>query len=353
MTATKSSFDPNEPSMAGSGIFGLPFSEDEASLVILPVPWEATTSYGGGAALGPEAVLNASKQVDLFDLEVEKPYGPGIFLGPESEHVRAWNEEAKAKAQHHIENYGELDASEEKAILDRVNELSKQVNLWLQKEAESKLAKGKIVGVLGGDHASPLGAMIAVAKTVPDFGILHLDAHSDTRAAYEGFAYSHASIMYNACEEISNMRKLVQVGIRDVCEDEVAYMKALGERGRMVTDLELSKRKFAGETYAAIAKSIVAELPSRVWLSYDIDGLDPALCPHTGTPVPGGLSFQEAVYLTMEVVRSGRTIVGFDLCEVAPNQADENDEWDANVGARMLYKMCAAVFASKKLASLR
>jgi agmatinase len=89
-----------------------------------------------------------------------------------------------------------------------------------------------------------------------------------------------------------------------------------------------------------------------VWISFDIDGLDPRFCPHTGTPVPGGLDFHEAVHLIGEVARSGRRIVGFDLNEVAPNGNDESDEWDANVGARLLYKLCAWTFASRGLCEL-
>jgi agmatinase len=345
-------FDPNAPAAKDAGIYGLPFSEADARLVIVPVPWEATTSYGAGASLGPSAVLAASRQVDLFDLEINKPYQAGIHLLDESAEVKAWNEEGKALAQEHIESYGELPAARERDILARVNLLSTEVNGWLEREAERLLAAGKIVGVLGGDHASPLGAIEAVGKRYPSFGVLHLDAHSDTRKAYEGFAFSHASIMWNVCERVPNMHKLVQVGIRDVCEAEVAYVHSLGTRARMFADVELARRKFAGEAFSKTVDTIVSELPEHVWLSYDIDGLDPTLCPHTGTPVPGGLSFQEIALLTLAVARSGRKIIGFDLCEVAPNLADESDEWDANVGARLLFRMCSATFLSQGLATL-
>lgn len=108
----------------------------------------------------------------------------------------------------------------------------------------------------------------------------------------------------------------------------------------------LSASKFAGESWHSLCERIVARLPQQVYVSFDIDGLAPQYCPHTGTPVPGGLTFDEAVYLLSRVAASGRRIVGFDLCEVAPAPSGE-DEWDANVGARMLYKLCLFALSSK------
>jgi agmatinase len=168
-------------------------------------------------------------------------------------------------------------------------------------------------------------------------GLLHLDAHADLRPAYEGFTWSHASIFYNVLDRIPGVAKLVQVGIRDLSEEEAEIAATSGGRAVIHHDDDLVARKFDGEPWGRIVDGIVGELPANVYLSFDIDGLDPALCPNTGTPVPGGLSFQEAVYLVAAVHKSGRRIVGLDLCEVAPGP--EGDEWDANVGARLLYKM--------------
>ncbi len=342
-----SAFDPNAPAAPASGVFGLPFTEAEAGLVLLPVPWEATTSYGGGTSRGPAAILKASHQVDLFDLDFETPYRPGIFMRPESAEVIAWNARACSAAERVIEVGGEVAGDRElEEALAEVNELSHKVNGWVKKETASLLARGKLVGLVGGDHSTPFGAFAAVGDVVGSFGILHFDAHSDTRIAYEGFIHSHASIMYNALENLKAVEKLVQVGIRDVCEQEISYTRGQGARVRMFTDRELARRAFGGETFAKIAQEIVAALPDRVWVSFDIDGLDPRFCPHTGTPVPGGLDFREASYVIAELAKSGKKIVGFDVNEVAPNLADPEDEWDANVGARLLYKLCGATFAS-------
>lgn len=352
MAIPSMTFDPNAPAQPGSGVFGLPYSEDEALVVLVPVPWEATTSYGGGAADGPRVILEASAQVDLYDLDVDRPYQAGVHMVAEPEAIRAANREGKALAEKVIEAGG---AGEDPDLLDalaRVNALSGEVNAWVEKETARLLAAGKIVGVVGGDHSVPFGALVALAKKHPRFGVLHFDAHSDTRRAYEGFEHSHASIMFNVLEHIPAVEKLVQVGIRDVCEQEIEYCRGQASRVTMFTDRDLARRRHGGEAFLDAAKAIVAELPSHVWVSFDIDGLDPRFCPHTGTPVPGGLDMQEVATILRELARSGRKIVGFDLNEVAPNPSDPDDEWDGNVGARMLYKLLGFTLASQGKAQL-
>jgi agmatinase len=347
------SFDPNAPARPGSGIFGLPHTRDEARVVLVPVPWEATTSYGGGAALGPRSIRGASMQVDLFDLDVDRPYQHGIHMLPEPADVLAWNAEGKAAAAEVIERGGAGDDPELAAALARVNALSVKVNEHVEREVSSLLSAGKLVGVVGGDHSVPYGALRATARRLGrPFGVLHFDAHSDTRDAYEGFVHSHASIMRNVLEDVPEVERLVQVGVRDVCEAEVRYCEAQGPRVAVFYDRALSRRRHEGEPFARTAREIAAALPEHVWVSFDVDGLDPRYCPHTGTPVPGGLELSEAVAILREVVRAGKTIVGFDLNEVAPNPEGEGDEWDGNVGARLLYKLVGFMLASRGEAKL-
>jgi agmatinase len=327
-------------------------TEAEAALVLVPVPWEATTSYGGGAAEGPRAILAASKQVDLYDLDVDRPYLAGIHMLPEPTIVRDWNARAKELAQRIIRE--EVEGGEERArVLAEVDALGAKVNAWVHAESDRLMRAGKIVGVVGGDHASPLGAIQAAGERFGDFGILHLDAHSDTRHAYEGFRFSHASIMRNVLETVPHVRRLVQLAIRDVCEEEIHFLASQGDRVRMLDDRDITRARVRGTSWHTLADRVVDALPENVWLSFDIDGLDPKLCPHTGTPVPGGLDLFEVVHLMLELVIARKRIIGFDLCEVAPNLADDADEWDANVGARLLYKMCAFTLASQGKAQLR
>jgi agmatinase len=346
------SFDPNAAAQPGSGVFGLPHLESEALVVLVPVPWEATTSYGGGASEGPKAIREASAQVDLFDLDVERPYALGIHMLPEADPIVAANAAGKALAEKIVQAGGAGTDPELQKSLAGVNALSEQVNVWVESETSRLLDMGKIVGIIGGDHSVPYGALKALAARRRGFAILHFDAHSDTRRAYEGFVHSHASIMFNVLEDIPQVKKVVQVGIRDVCEAEIAYCKTQGQRVQIFSDRELVKRRHAGEPFARTVEAIVEELPQEVWVSFDIDGLDPRFCPHTGTPVPGGLDTSEVVAVLREVARTGRRIVGFDLNEVAPNLHDEHDQWDGNVGARMLYKLIAFTLASQGRAAL-
>ena len=330
-----SAFDPNAASPDDSGVFGLPHTPDQARVVLVPVPFEATTSYGGGTSRGPAAILGASRQVDLFDLEVGKPYEAGIAMLEESADVKAWDLAARTAASHVIARGGTHGDPALLAAAASVDAYGAKLNAWLRATCEVFLARGKIVGTIGGDHSVSFGAIEAHAARHPGLGILHLDAHADLRRAFEGFAWSHASIMDNVVERLPAVGKLVQVGIRDFCEEE--HDRVASSKGRIVSfyDAELAEARFHGETWGQQCARIVAALPHDVYLSFDIDGLDPALCPHTGTAVPGGLSFQMATSLVAAVARAGRRIVGFDLTEVAPG----DDEWDGNVGARLLYKM--------------
>lgn len=327
-------FDPDAAAGAESGIYGLPFAPEDAKVVILPVPFEATTSYGGGASKGPAAVFEASKQVDLFDQETGRPYAAGIAMLDIPKNVMRWNAAAKKIAAAVIAKGGVVDRATRNAAA-KVNEYGEKMNEWVYEQTASLLAEDKFVATLGGDHSVPFGAIRAHAETYPGLGILHLDAHADLRDAYEGFTWSHASIFNNVMRRIDGVGRLVQVGLRDLGQAERAMID--DSNGRIVAfyDAEIAARKEDGVPFAKIADEIVAALPDDVYLSWDIDGLDPTLCPGTGTPVPGGLSWNEAIGLLRAIRRSGKRIVGLDLCEVSPGET----EWDANVGARLLYKM--------------
>jgi agmatinase len=327
-------FDPDAAAGADAGIYGLPFTPDDAHVVVVPVPFEATTSYGGGTSRGPAAVFEASKQVDLFDAETGKPYEAGIAMLALPKKVVRWNREGKVLAKPVVAAGGATNRRT-RAAAAKVNDLSAKVNEWVYATTKKLLDAGKMPVTLGGDHSVPFGAIRAYAERYPGLGILHLDAHADLRDAYEGFTWSHASIFHNVMTRLDTVGRLVQVGVRDLGQAEQAMID--GSNGRIVTfhDARLAARKEEGEPFARLADEIVAALPEQVYLSWDIDGLDPTLCPSTGTPVPGGLSWNEAIGLLRALVRAGKQIVGLDLCEVAPGET----EWDANVGARLLYKM--------------
>jgi agmatinase len=330
--------DPNAAALEGSGIFGLPYTMKQSRVVLLPVPVEITTSYRAGTASGPKAILEASKQVDLYDFSAGRVYEAGIYWMPESPTIRRLNRQGRKLALRIIKRGGKIDSSSVlKKSLAQVNAIGVRVNEFVYQKTRELISAGKIVGIIGGDHSVPFGAVQAIAEHYPGLGVLHFDAHCDLRIAYEGFKWSHASIMFNVVSRIPKVSRLVQIGIRDFCEQELEIIKKF--RGRVETffDEPMQFQKSEGQSWGRLVSSMIRRLPQDVYISFDIDALDPALCPHTGTPVPGGLSFSEAVYAIAAVARSGRRIVGFDLNEVAPGP--RGDEWDGSVGARLLYKL--------------
>jgi len=338
------SFDPSQPGLANQSIFGLPFTSEESEIIIIPVPWEVTVSYGAGASDGPEAILEASFQVDLHHQEFPELWKLGIYLDL-SEQTEKWattSQNHKGLAQNIIdalesgeavENHPELQTN-----LNDINAACGTMNSELKERVLYWANKGKKVALLGGDHSTPLGYYQALASLHNDFGILHLDAHMDLRDAYEGFEYSHASIMFNALK-IPQVSKIVQIGIRDFCQQEVETVMAEGNRVNIHTDIDMKAETFRGVTWEQQCETIIASLPEKVTISFDIDGLYSWYCPNTGTPVPGGFSFEQATYLFSKLADSGKEIIGFDLVEVAPG----DDDWDGNVGARMLYNMCGVL----------
>ena len=341
-------FDPSQPGLADATIFGLPFSAEQSEIIVIPVPWEVTVSYGAGASEGPEAILDASFQVDLLHQDFPDLWKLGIYMDDVPEHWAKNSEKYKGLAQPIIEA---LENGEDVATfpalqsdLDKINKVCRDLHTEVKERVQYWMDKGKKVVLLGGDHSTPLGYYEALASKYESFGILHLDAHMDLRIAYEGFTYSHASIMYNALQ-LPQISKIVQVGIRDFCEQEVDVVTKENGRVLVHTDLDLKKQLFEGNTWQHLCDTIINSLPRKVCISFDIDAMDALYCPNTGTPVPGGLTYEQAVYLLNRLVESGKEIIGFDLVEVAPG---END-WDGNVGARMLFQMCGAFAKSQKM----
>ena len=332
-------FDPDGVGVDNGTYFGLPFDPETAELVLVSAPWDVTVSYGAGAAYAPDAIIEASTQLDFHD-----PLAPGVWrrgiatadvdysLLESSQRLRA----DAARVIDHLEGGGCLEDDYVVRKVRRVNEGCMSMNANVGAQASRWLDAGKTVGLVGGDHSTPYGLIRALGERHAEFGILHIDAHCDLRDAYEGFEFSHASIMFNVLRDLPQVRKFVQVGVRDYCDAE-AERAASDGRISMFDSRSLARAGFAGTTWAESCRRIVDELPEVVYISFDIDGLTIEHCPHTGTPVPGGITFEQVVYLMECVADSGRRIAGFDLVEVVPCP---EDKIDAVVGARVLYKLC-------------
>lgn len=345
-------FDPSTTISSEFGIFGIPNTFENSKLILLPVPWEVTTSYGAGASLGPQLIRHASEQIDLFDIETEKAYENGYHMLEFPNELKKKNDHFKHLAQDVIALKTSLsdDSKHIEDLTQQINLACEEMNLWVYNESKKILDAGKLLGLVGGDHSTPYGAIKALCEFHnSEMGILHIDAHADLRASYQGFTYSHASIMYNVMSSSWRPKQLVQIGIRDFCEDEFNFSN---QHPGITTfyDILTKQNLLNGSSWLDIASDIINKLPKKVYISFDIDGLEPVLCPHTGTPVPGGYSLDQIFFLFNQIVKSGRTIVGFDLNEVSTggSPVDEADEWDGNVGARVLYKLCGWTVLSQK-----
>jgi agmatinase len=340
-------FDPDGVGIANGNIFGFPVQESEADIVIIPVPWDATASYGKGTSRGPAQVLEASTQLDFYHPQLKEAYATKVFMLPIPEEALQMNDNFELQTAAYIrflEEGGRLEERPDFAqLLTDVNEAQKAIQAQLKTKALELIKQGKIPAVLGGEHSVPLGLLEALNEKNEQFGILHLDAHADLRNAYEGFEQSHASIFYNALK-FKNIASLVQVGIRDVAAAEVKLIKESNGRIKTFFDWDLKEDQYKGKTWAQQVNEIINCLPQKVYVSYDIDALHPSLCPNTGTPVAGGFQLEELSFLLFELVKSGREIIGFDLCEVA----NGNNDWNANVGARALWSLVVATEKARR-----
>jgi agmatinase len=329
-------YNPSGIGQINGNLFGLPFDYESANLIVFGVPWEVTVSYGAGTAKGAQRVLDASPQLDLFDFDHPDGWKQGIFMVEIPQDFLEKNKYYRALAAKIIERLEQgqqlTDTPDLAPVLTEINQACQQVNQWLFEQCQQAMNNGKRVAVIGGDHSSPLGYFQALAAKYTNYGILHIDAHADLRNAYEGFEFSHASIMFNAMK-IPQISKLVQVGLRDISHDEVQMIGESNSRIVAYYDPILKQKLYSGITWIELCREIIGHLPEYVYISFDVDGLDPKLCPNTGTPVPGGLELEQAFCLFRELVNSGRKIIGFDVCEVG------DAEWDGNVGARIVYKL--------------
>jgi len=258
-------FDPNQAGNPNNNIFGLPFSEEDAKVVLLPIPWEVTVSFGAGTSRAADQIFKASLQVDLFDPDVKDGWRSGFYMKPIDKKILLKSDYLRKEAELYIDYISKgNDVQANKFMcksLREINEGSNFLNEWVYDQTKALLDNNKLVGLVGGDHSTPLGYFKAIAEKYGEFGILQVDAHLDLRIAYEDFKYSHASIMYNALNEIPQLKRLVQVGIRDYGEDEYNYVLENNNRIATYFDKDLKERQYEGATWKDLVNEIVEQLP--------------------------------------------------------------------------------------------
>lgn len=263
---------------------------------VIPVPWEATVSYGGGTADGPEAILAASSQLELWD-------GAGI------------------PADHGIHTTAPVDCTGE----------PEDVLACIEAATATALTAGAVPVLLGGEHTVTLGALRALAERDRPVGVIQFDAHADLRDTYEDSPYSHACVMHRA---LDLGLPLYQIGIRSLSPAEVRLRRELSIPGIDGADLPLAPP--AGPI-------LPADFPEEVYVTFDVDGLDPSLMPATGTPEPGGLFWHQAMWL-LTAIAAERRIVGFDLVELAPVAGLHAPQF---ICARLAYNLMGLVARSR------
>lgn len=260
---------------------------EKAAAVLIPVPYDGTSTYGKGADKGPDAIFDASENMEIYDIETESEvYRKGIHIAP------AVTE----------------DESPEK-MCDAVQSA---VSLYLNQD--------KFVGLLGGEHSISIGAIQAFKEKYEDLTVLQLDAHSDLRPEYDGSACNHACAMHLA----SKTTNLVQVGIRSMDAVELPFLN----RSNLFTSYEIRENQ-------DWQSDVVNSLGENVYITIDLDAFDPSIMPSTGTPEPGGLLWNETIDL-LKMVFKRCNVVGFDINELAPQEGNNAPDFMA---AKLLYKI--------------
>ncbi len=328
------------------GIFGLE-ENLSAKIVLIPVPVDATASYGRGTADAPAALLRASTQLDLFEADSALPamaYKHGIRM----QHARIVSEgiqfgkdyetlaQDNLNCRTHVDNMRNA-GTHATFTLQEIDAFGARVDQYVHDQCEAAGAHAEVLGVVGGDHSVCFAHIQRTVNDYPEVGILHIDAHADLRPRYEGLKHAHASIMHRALHETA-LKTLVSVGLRDFAQTEY---ECIQQDPRIIayTAADLAHAQFQGESFSHQCERIVASLPQEIYVSFDIDGLDSAFCPNTGTPVPGGLSFAQAAYLLRCIITNNKRVVAFDLVETGPERID------AIVAARILYRLCTIAAA--------
>jgi agmatinase len=262
---------------------------EQAKVVVLPVPYDSTTEYKSGTRDGPQAIIDASQYLELYDTELDREISEaGIYTLPEAQPVMSGPE----------------------PMVERVYQI-----------AGDLLDKGKLLAMLGGEHSLTLGTVKAYREKYPELSVLHLDAHADLRDQYQGTKYSHACVMRRVWE----ICPVVHAGIRSLSREEHEF---------------LSKRKIVpfyaeASTGSDFATRGLPTLSPQVYISIDLDVLDPAIMSAVGTPEPGGLSWQQVLEL-LRAVADSKQIVGFDIMELCPQ---EGPNACAFLAAKLAYKL--------------
>ena len=270
---------------------------DKAKIVLIPVPYDGTSTWGKGADKGPEAFLEASENMELYDIETgTEVYKKGIFLTD-----------------------AVTESNTPKGMVNAVHTITKEY-----------INRGKFVTVFGGEHSISIGTIRAFNECFDDLTVLHIDAHADLRETYDGTPFNHAC----AVHEASKTTNLVQVGIRSMDAIEKTFMD---------DDKVYFAHDMATDEYWM--DNVIDLLGDNVFITFDLDAFDPSIIPSTGTPEPGGLLWYETMEFLKRVFDE-TNVVGFDIVELCPNEIDKSSDF---LAAKLYYKMLSYKFKEDTL----
>jgi len=268
---------------------------EQAKIVLIPVPYDGTSTWQKGADKGPEAFLNASENMELYDIETDtEVYKQGVYL-----------------AEAVTEN------SSPEAMVDAVHQVTKKY-----------IKKNKFVTIFGGEHSISIGTIRAFNEMFPDLTVLQLDAHADLRESYEGSTCNHACAVYEA----SQTTNLIQVGIRSMDIIEKTVMDE--EKTYFAHDMAVDDNWM---------DSAIDQMTENVFITIDLDAFDPSILPSTGTPEPGGLLWYETLEFLKQVFEE-KNVVGFDIVELCPNLKEKSSDF---LAAKLYYKMLSYKFKNE------
>lgn len=265
---------------------------EDASIVLIPVPYDGTSTWQKGADKGPEAFLDASRNMELYDIETDtEVYHHGIFLAD-----------------------AVLEKSSPEAMVEAVHEITKK-----------HIKKNKFVTLFGGEHSISIGSIRAFNEMYDNLSVLQLDAHADLRKEYDGSTCNHACAVYEASQKTN----LIQVGLRSMDSIEVG----VNDDEKMFYAHDMDQDDYWAEKATEL-------LTDNVFITIDLDVFDPSICPSTGTPEPGGLLWYETLDF-LKMVFEEKNVVGFDIVELCPNPADKSSDF---LAAKLYYKLLSYKF---------
>ncbi|MCB9265358.1 MAG: arginase family protein [Lewinellaceae bacterium] len=325
----KGSLASNNSRSRNGQFLGMPYTREEARVILLFAPWTVSQPLGGSGHSGPANILESSYTLPLSGPDVPKAGKTGIY--------------GRLPAEDILEKGKQLAENEAKIPAEELIRKADALNGWLNREASGLLENKKRVGLIGGDCSTQIGLLSALAGRYSEFGILHLGAgmglgsiSSDTGCTPDNL-FSHAL-------QLSSVSQLTLAGVRSYSAEE-ENLTAGREEISVFYNHEIRRRLYRGHTFGQICGDIIRGLPDQVYLSFDINALQPQYCPNAARRFPGGFDFEEALYLIKRLVDAELEIIGFGLCGVAGRE----HPWDGKVGALLAYRIAALMGSSSWL----